>query len=83
GCFFTAPFCTLHSSFFVLLSSLRSSPRLFPVKREKRKEKRIGSFAPQSISFVEEWLSKLSIPVIKIDGTHSIEDNVDSVISLL
>ena len=34
-------------------------------------------------SFVEEWLSKLSIPVIKIDATHSIEDNVDSVISLL
>jgi len=39
---------TLHSSLFVLLSSLRSPPRLFPVKSEERKEKRIGSFAPQS-----------------------------------
>ncbi len=34
-------------------------------------------------SFVEEWLSKLSIPVIKIDGTKPIDENVDYVISLL
>ena len=34
-------------------------------------------------SFVEEWLSKLSIPVIKIDGTRSIDENVHYVINLL
>ena len=34
-------------------------------------------------SFVEEWLSKLSIPVIKIDGTHSVDENVHYVINLL
>lgn len=34
-------------------------------------------------SYVEEWLSKLSIPVIKIDGTRSIDENVHYVISLL
>lgn len=33
-------------------------------------------------SFVEEWLSRLSIPVIKIDGTRPIDENVDYVVSL-
>ena len=45
-------FCTFHSALF----TLRSSPRLFPVKSEERKEKRSGSFAPQSIDFFERFL---------------------------
>ena len=41
-------FCSFHFSLFILLSSLKLS---FPDKREERKEKRKGSFAPQNIEF--------------------------------
>jgi hypothetical protein len=34
-------------------------------------------------SYVEDWLLQLKMPVIKIDGTRSIDDNVHYVISLL
>lgn len=36
----------------------------------------------RSDSYVEEWLSQLKIPVIRIDGTHSIDENVDYVLDL-
>ena len=49
-------FCSLHFSLFTLHSSL-SLPLCgffqWKEKREKRKEKRIGSFASQSIVFIE------------------------------
>ena len=54
-------FCTFHSSLFAFHSSLRSPPQLFPVRREEIKEKRIGSFAPQSIDFSECYMYNHSI----------------------
>ena len=54
-------FCSLHFFLFVLLSSLRFPPRLFPVKREERKEKRKGSFATQSIDLIVFLLYNLSM----------------------
>ena len=33
-------------------------------------------------SYVEDWLSQLDIPVIRIDGTRSIDENVDYVLGL-
>ncbi len=56
-------FFFLFSSLFTLHSSLFSffaPPRLFPVKREERKEKRIGSFASQSIDFIEYFRYNIS-----------------------
>ena len=37
----------------------------------------------RSESLVEDWLSRLDIPVIRIDGTLPIDENVDRVISVL
>lgn len=34
-------------------------------------------------SYVEEWLSRLDLPTIRIDGTRSVDENVDYVLSIL
>lgn len=37
----------------------------------------------RSVQYVEDWLRSINIPILRIDGTKSIEHNVETVLQLL